>query len=279
MNERDLQLIANDVRCGIVKAVYHAGCGHPGGSLSAAEILTFLFFKELNIDEKNGEKEDRDRFVLSKGHITPGYYAALARRGFFPAEELATFRKSGSRLQGHPDMKKIPGVDASSGSLGQGVSVAVGMALSGKLTSENYRVYALAGDGELQEGQVWEAAMFAAHRKLDNLVIIVDNNHLQIDGTVEEICSPYPIDKKFEAFGFHTIVVDGHDFPALEQAFFTARQTKGKPTAIIAKTIKGKGVSFMEDKLSWHSGGVNEEQYQLALAELEKERELLCLQS
>lgn len=279
MEHKELQLIANDIRKGIIKAVYHAGCGHPGGSLSAAEILTYLYFNELNIDENNAEKKERDRFVLSKGHITPGYYAALARRGFFPEDELSTFRKIGSRLQGHPDMKKIPGVDASSGSLGQGISVAVGMALSGKLSSENYRVYTLVGDGEIQEGQVWEAAMFAAHRKLDNLVVIVDNNNLQIDGTVEEICSPYPIDKKFEAFGFHVIVADGHNFEELENAFLKAKKTKGKPTAIITRTTKGKGISFMENSLSWHSGALNEAQYQLAMAELQRERELLCQRS
>lgn len=279
MEYKELKLTANDIRKGIIDAVYHAGCGHPGGSLSAAEILTCLFFKELNIDENDPGKENRDRFVLSKGHVTPGYYAALARRGFFPAAELSTFRKIGSRLQGHPDMKKTPGVDMSSGSLGQGVSVAAGMALSGKLSSKDYRVYALAGDGEIQEGQVWEAAMFAAHRKLDNLTVIVDNNNLQIDGTVEEICSPYPIDKKFEAFGFHAITVDGHSFEELERAFLTARETKGKPTVIIAKTIKGKGISFMENNLSWHSGALNEEQYQLAMEELERERKFLCQRS
>ncbi|MDR2022342.1 MAG: transketolase [Hungatella sp.] len=276
MEHIELKLIANDIRRGIIEAVYHAGCGHPGGSLSSAEILTYLFFKELNIDEKDAGKADRDRFVLSKGHISPGYYAALARRGFFPLDELSTFRKIGSRLQGHPDMKKTPGVDMSSGSLGQGISVAVGMALSGKLSSENYRVYTLAGDGEIQEGQVWEAAMFAAHRKLDNLVVIVDNNNLQIDGTVEEICSPYPIDKKFEAFGFHAMTVNGHNFEELEKAFLAARQIKGKPTAIIMKTIKGKGISFMENNLSWHSGVLSVEQYQLAMDELERERKLLC---
>lgn len=279
MEYKELQLIANDIRKGIIEAVYRAGCGHPGGSLSAAEILAYLYFKELNIDEKDPGKEDRDRFILSKGHITPGYYAVLANRGFFPVVELSTFRKIGSRLQGHPDMKKTPGVDMSSGSLGQGISVAAGMALSGKLSFKNYRVYALAGDGEIQEGQVWEAAMFAAHRKLDNLVVIVDNNNLQIDGTVEEICSPYPIDKKFEAFGFHAVTVNGHNFEELEEAFLTAKQVKGKPTVIITKTIKGKGISFMEDNLSWHSGVLNEEQYQLAMDELERERKLLCQES
>lgn len=279
MEYKELQIIANDIRKGIVEAVYHAGCGHPGGSLSAAEIFTYLFFKELNIDEKDPGKPDRDRFVLSKGHITPGYYAALAQRGFFPGAELSTFRKIGSRLQGHPDMKKTPGVDMSSGSLGQGISVAAGMALSGKLSFKDYRVYALAGDGEIQEGQVWEAAMFAAHRKLDNLVVIVDNNNLQIDGTVEEICSPYPIDKKFEAFGFHAVTVNGHSFEELGKAFLTAKQTKGKPTVIIAETVKGKGISFMENNLSWHSGVLNEKQYELAMEELERERKLLCQES
>ena len=279
MEYEELKLTANGIRKGIIDAVYHAGCGHPCGSLSAAEILAYLFFKEMNIDEKDPGKEDRDRFVLSKGHATPGYYAALAQRGFFPASELTTFRKLGSRLQGHPDMKKTPGVDMSSGSLGQGISVAVGMALSGALSLKNYRVYALAGDGEIQEGQVWEAAMFAAHRKLDHLVVIIDNNNLQIDGTVEEICSPYPIDQKFEAFGFHAVTVDGHSFQELEKAFLKARETKGKPTVIIAKTVKGKGISFMENNLSWHSGALNEEQYQLAMKELERERIFLCQRS
>ena len=275
-NYLELEKTANEIRKGIVTAVHSAKSGHPGGSLSAADLFTWLYFREMNIDPEQPAKEDRDRFVLSKGHVAPGYYSTLAHRGFFPVEDLKTLRHTGSYLQGHPDRKHIPGVDMSSGSLGQGISVAAGMALSGKLSSKNYRVYALAGDGEIQEGQVWEAAMFAAHRKLDNLVVIVDNNKLQIDGTVEEICSPYPIDKKFEAFGFHAVTVNGHNFEELEEAFLTAKQVKGKPTVIITKTIKGKGISFMEDNLSWHSGVLNEVQYQLAMDELERERKLLC---
>ena len=276
MNKLELMKIANEVRKGAVTAVYNAKSGHPGGSLSAADIYAYLFFEEMNIDPKEPKKADRDRFVLSKGHTAPGYYAALAHRGFFPVEDLTTLRKVGSYLQGHPDMKHIPGVDMSSGSLGQGLSAAVGMALSAKLSNEDYRVYTLLGDGEIQEGQVWEAAMLASHRKLDNLVVIVDNNGLQIDGAIDEVCSPYPIDKKFEAFNFHVINVDGHDFDALDAAFKEARETKGQPTAIIAKTIKGKNVSFMENQASWHGSAPNAEQYAVAMADLEKVGEALC---
>ena len=276
MNKLELMKIANEVRKGAVTAVYNAKSGHPGGSLSAADIYAYLFFEEMNIDPKEPKKADRDRFVLSKGHTAPGYYAALAHRGFFPVEDLTTLRKVGSYLQGHPDMKHIPGVDMSSGSLGQGISAAVGMALSAKLSNDDYRVYTLLGDGEIQEGQVWEAAMLASHRKLDNLVVIVDNNGLQIDGAIDEVCSPYPIDKKFEAFNFHVINVDGHDFDALDAAFKEARETKGQPTAIIAKTIKGMNVSFMENQASWHGSAPNAEQYAVAMADLEKVGEALC---
>lgn len=273
MNKTELMKTAHKLRKDIVTAVFSAKSGHPGGSLSAAEIFTYLFFEELNIDPADPQKADRDRFVLSKGHTAPAYYAALANRGFFPVEDLETLRHTGSYLQGHPDMKHIPGVDMSTGSLGQGVSTAVGMAISAKLSGDDYRVYTLLGDGEIQEGQVWEAAMLAGHRKLDNLVLIVDNNGLQIDGKIEEVNSPYPIDKKFEAFHFHAINVDGHDFDQLEQAFNEARSVKGQPTVIIAKTIKGKGVSFMENQASWHGVAPNAEQYKAAMAELEKEGE------
>lgn len=276
MNKLELQKMAVEVRKGIVTGVHSAKSGHPGGSLSAADIFTYLFFEELNIDPKNPDKADRDRFVLSKGHTAPGYYAALANRGFFPVEDLTTLRHVGSYLQGHPDKKHIPGVDMSSGSLGQGISAAVGMALSAKLSNDDYRVYTLLGDGEIQEGQVWEAAMFASHRKLDNFVAIVDNNGLQIDGAVDDVCSPYPIDEKFKAFGFQVIEVDGHDFDALKAAFDEAKQTKGQPTAIIAKTVKGKGVSFMENQCSWHGTAPNDEQYAQAMEELEKAGESLC---
>ena len=266
-----LKNIANKVRKDALTAVYCAKSGHPGGSLSAADIYTYLYFEEMNIDPENPKKADRDRFVLSKGHTAPGYYAALANRGFFPVEDLKTLRHVGSYLQGHPDMKHIPGVDMSSGSLGQGISAAVGMAISAKLSNESYRVYTLLGDGEIQEGQVWEAAMLAGHRKLDNLVVIVDNNGLQIDGKIEDVNSPYPIDKKFEAFNFHVISINGHDFDDLKKAFDEAKNTKGQPTAIIAKTVKGKGVSFMEDKASWHGAAPNAEQYEIGMANLEKE--------
>ena len=276
MNKTELQKMAVEVRKGAVTGVYNAKSGHPGGSLSAADIYTYLFFEELNIDPENPDKPDGDRFVLSKGHTAPGYYAALANRGFFPVEDLKTLRKVGSYLQGHPDKKHIPGVDMSSGSLGQGISAAVGMALSAKLSNDSYRVYTLLGDGEIQEGQVWEAAMFAGHRKLDNFVAIVDNNNLQIDGAIDEVCTPYPIDEKFKAFNFHVINVDGHDFDALKAAFDEAKATKGKPTAIIAKTVKGKGVSFMENQASWHGTAPNDEQYAQAMEELEKAGESLC---
>ncbi len=271
MDKTELKKIANKVRKDALTAVYCAKSGHPGGSLSAADIYTYLYFEEMNIDPENPKKEDRDRFVLSKGHTAPGYYAALANRGFFPVEDLKTLRHVGSYLQGHPDMKHIPGVDMSSGSLGQGISAAVGMAISAKLSNESYRVYTLLGDGEIQEGQVWEAAMLAGHRKLDNLVVIVDNNGLQIDGKIEDVNSPYPIDKKFEAFNFHVININGHDFDDLKKAFDEAKNTKGQPTAIIAKTVKGKGVSFMEDKASWHGAAPNAEQYEIGMADLEKE--------
>ena len=276
MNKLELMKMANEVRKGAITAVHSAKSGHPGGSLSAADIYTYLYFEEMNVDPKDPKKADRDRFVLSKGHTAPGYYATLANKGFFPVEDLTTLRKVGSYLQGHPDMKHIPGVDMSSGSLGQGISAAVGMAISAKLNDASYRVYTLLGDGEIQEGQVWEAAMLAGHRKLDNLVVIVDNNNLQIDGTVEEVNSPYPIDKKFEAFNFHVINIDGHDFDAIDAAFKEAREIKGQPTAIIAKTVKGKGVSFMENQVSWHGSAPNDEQYAVARADLEKVGEALC---
>ena len=276
MNKLELMKTANEVRKGIVTAVHSAKSGHPGGSLSAADIYTYLYFEEMNIDPKDPKKADRDRFVLSKGHTAPGYYSTLAHRGFFPVEDLTTLRKVGSYLQGHPDMKHIPGVDMSSGSLGQGISAAVGMAISAKLSNGDYRVYTLLGDGEIQEGQVWEASMLAGHRKLDNLVVIVDNNNLQIDGKITDVNSPYPIDKKFEAFNFHVINIDGNDFDQIEAAFKEARKTKGMPTAIIAKTIKGKGVSFMEDQAGWHGKAPNDEQYAQAMEELEKAGEALC---
>ena len=276
MNKLELMKTANEVRKGIVTAVHSAKSGHPGGSLSAADIYTYLYFEEMNIDPKDPKKADRDRFVLSKGHTAPGYYSTLAHRGFFPVEDLTTLRKVGSYLQGHPDMKHIPGVDMSSGSLGQGISAVVGMAISAKLSNDDYRVYTLLGDGEIQEGQVWEASMLAGHRKLDNLVVIVDNNNLQIDGKITDVNSPYPIDKKFEAFNFHVINIDGNDFDQIEAAFKEARKTKGMPTAIIAKTIKGKGVSFMEDQAGWHGKAPNDEQYAQAMEELEKAGEALC---
>ena len=276
MNKLELMKTANEVRKGIVTAVHSAKSGHPGGSLSAADIYTYLYFEEMNIDPKDPKKADRDRFVLSKGHTAPGYYSTLAHRGFFPVEDLTTLRKVGSYLQGHPDMKHIPGVDMSSGSLGQGISAAVGMAISAKLSDDDYRVYTLLGDGEIQEGQVWEASMLAGHRKLDNLVVIVDNNNLQIDGKITDVNSPYPIDKKFEAFNFHVINIDGNDFDQIEAAFKEARESKGMPTAIIAKTIKGKGVSFMEDQAGWHGKAPNDEQYAQAMEELEKAGEALC---
>ena len=277
MNKLELQITANEVRKGIVTAVHSAKAGHPGGSLSAADIFTYLYFEEMNIDPKNPKKPDRDRFVLSKGHTAPGLYSALAQRGYFPVEDLKTLRHLGSYLQGHPDMKHIPGVDMSSGSLGQGISAAVGMALSAKLTNDDYRVYTLLGDGEIQEGQVWEAAMFAGFRRLDNLVVIVDNNGLQIDGPVDQVCSPYPIGEKFKAFNFHVIdKKDGNDMDQIADAFKEARNTKGMPTAIIAHTVKGKGVSFMENQVGWHGKAPNDEEYAVAMEDLRKEGEALC---
>ncbi len=276
MNNLDLAKTANEVRKGIVTAVHAAKAGHPGGSLSCADLMTFLYFEEMNIDPKDPQKADRDRFVLSKGHCAPALYSALAHRGYFPVEELLTLRKLGSHLQGHPCMQHTPGVDMSSGSLGQGISVAVGMALSAKLSGDDYRVYTLLGDGELAEGQVWEAAMFAGHKKLDNIVVIVDNNGLQIDGRIEDVCNPYPIDKKFEAFNFHVINIDAHDFDQIRKALKEARDTKGMPTAIIMKSVKGKGVSFMEDQVGWHGKAPNDEQYEVAMKDLEKVGEALC---
>jgi len=277
MERLELQKMANEVRKSIVKSVHSAKAGHPGGSLSAADVFTYLYFEEMNIDPQDPKKADRDRFVLSKGHTAPGLYSALAHRGFFPVEDLLTLRKLGSYLQGHPDMKHIPGVDMSSGSLGQGISAAVGMALSAKLSNESYRVYTLLGDGEIQEGQVWEAAMFAGHRNLDNLVVIVDNNGLQIDGKIEDVCSPYPIDKKFEAFNFHVINVEnGNDMDQLAAAFAEARTVKGMPVAIVMKTTKGKGVSFMENNAGWHGKAPNDEELAIVLADLEKVGEALC---
>ncbi len=277
MNKVELQKTANEVRKGIVTAVHSAKAGHPGGSLSAADIFTYLYFEEMNIDPKDPKKADRDRFVLSKGHTAPGLYSTLAQRGFFPVEDLKTLRQIGSYLQGHPDMKHIPGVDMSSGSLGQGISTAVGMALSAKLSNDSYRVYTLLGDGEIQEGQVWEAAMFAGHKNLDNLVVMVDNNGLQIDGKVEDVCNPYPIGDKFKAFNFHVIEnVDAHDFDAIKAAFDEAKATKGMPTAIVFKSVKGKGVSFMENSAAWHGTAPNDEQYEVAMADLEKVGEAIC---
>ena len=276
MDKLELMKTANEVRKGIVTAVHSAKSGHPGGSLSATDIYTYLYFEEMNIDPKEPRKKDRDRFVLSKGHTAPGYYSTLANRGYFPVEDLTTLRHTGSYLQGHPNMNDVPGVDMSSGSLGQGISCAVGMALSAKLSGDDYRVYTLLGDGEIQEGQVWEAAMFAGHRKLDNLVVIIDNNGLQIDGKIDDVCSPYPIDKKFEAFNFNVINIDGHNFDEIDAAFKKARETKGMPTAIIAKTVKGKGVSFMENQAGWHGKAPNDEEYATAMEDLKKVGEALC---
>ena len=276
MNKLELMKTANEIRKGIVTALHSAKAGHPGGSLSATEIFTYLYFEEMNVDPKDPKKADRDRFVLSKGHTAPGLYSTLAQKGFFPKEDLVTLRHTGSYLQGHPDMNHIPGVDMSSGSLGQGISAAVGMAIAGKLDNADYRVYTLLGDGEIQEGQVWEASMLAAHRKLDNLVVIVDNNNLQIDGAITEVNSPYPIDKKFEAFNFHVINIDGNDFDQIDAAFKEAKTVKGQPTAIIAKTVKGKGVSFMENQVGWHGKAPNDEEYKIAMEELEKAGEALC---
>ena len=276
MTNLELQKVANEVRKDIITEVHSAKSGHPGGSLSAADVFTYLYFEEMNIDPKDPKKPDRDRFVLSKGHTAPGLYAALAERGFFPKEDLPTLRHIGSHLQGHPCMQHTPGLDMSSGSLGQGISAAVGMALSAKVFGDSFRVYTLLGDGELQEGQVWEASMFASAKKLDNLCVIVDNNNLQIDGTIVEVNSPYPIDEKFTAFGFHVINVNGHDFDELRAAFAEAKTVKGQPTAITMKTVKGKGVSFMENNVAWHGSAPNDEQYAVAMADLEKVGEALC---
>ena len=268
MTKKELQIIATKIRMAIIEGTFNAKSGHPGGSLSIAEDMAYLYWKELNIDPANPDWAGRDRFVLSKGHAAPALYGALAHRGFFPVELIATLRKSDSILQGHPDMKHIPGVDMSSGSLGQGISCAVGMALAGKLDKADYRVYTILGDGEIGEGQVWEAAMFASAKGLDNLVVIVDNNNLQIDGTIEEVNSPYPIPEKFAAFGFHVIEIDGNDLDQLEAAFAEAKTVTGKPTCIVQKTLKGKGVSFMENLCSWHGTAPNKEQYDAAMAEL-----------
>lgn len=276
MDKLKLMKTANEVRKGIVTSVHSAKAGHPGGSLSAADLFTYLYFEELNVYPKDPKKADRDRFVLSKGHTAPGLYAALAEKGFFPKEDLITLRHTGSYLQGHPDMKCIPGVDMSSGSLGQGVSAAVGMAIAAKISGDDYRVYTLLGDGEIQEGQVWEAAMLASHHKLDNLLVIVDNNNLQIDGEITKVNSPYPIDKKFEAFNFHVINIDGNDFDQIDAAFKEAKSVKGRPTVIIAKTVKGKGVSFMENQAGWHGKAPNDEEFKIAMADLEKAGEALC---
>ncbi|MBR2339589.1 MAG: transketolase [Clostridia bacterium] len=263
-----LEKIANDIRIGIIESVYSAGCGHPGGSLSIADIMTYLYFEEMRVDPQNPKWEKRDRFVLSKGHTAPALYATLAERGFIPKEDLKTLRKIDSYLQGHPDMKHTPGVDMSSGSLGLGISSACGMALSAKISGEDFRVYTIIGDGESEEGQVWEAAMFASHYKLDNLVVILDLNGLQIDGTIYDVMNPTPHDKKFEAFGFNVITIDAHNFDEIEGALKAARECKGKPTAIIAKSVKGKGVSYMENKVEWHGAAPKEEQYKIAIAEL-----------
>ena len=275
--KKQLKKTALALRESTIREISAFGSGHIGGSMSIIDLLTYLYYEEMNIDPKNPKMEDRDRFVLSKGHTAPGLYSTLANRGFFPVEDLVTLRKLGSYLQGHPCMQHIPGVDMSSGSLGQGISAAVGMALSAKMSGDSYRTYTLLGDGEIQEGQVWEAAMFAGARKLDNLVVIVDNNGLQIDGPIDEVNSPYPIDKKFEAFNFHVInVADGNDFDQLKAAFDEAKATKGMPTAIIAKTVKGKGVSFMEGQVGWHGKAPNDEEYAIAMADLEKVGEALC---
>jgi hypothetical protein len=276
MDNQELKRNAIKLRRDILRSTHAAASGHPGGSLSATELFTLLYFEELQVDPKNPDDPKRDRFVLSKGHCAPGLYAALAARGFFPEEDLLTLRHIGSYLQGHPDMKHIPGVDMSSGSLGQGISAAVGMALAAKVYGDSYRTYALLGDGEIEEGEVWEAAMLAGFRKLDNLVVIVDNNNLQIDGPIDEVNSPYPIDKKFAAFNFHVInVEDGNDFDQLRAAFAEARNTKGCPTAIVMKTVKGKGISFMENQVGWHGKGPNDEELEKALAELDKAEEML----
>ena len=276
MTNAELEKKANEVRQSIVTALHSAKSGHPGGSLSAADIMTYLYFEEMNVDPKNPKMADRDRFVLSKGHVAPALYSVLAHKGYFPVEDLVTLRHTGSYLQGHPDMKHIPGVDMSAGSLGQGLSCAVGMAQAGKMDDKDYQVYAMCGDGEIQEGQIWEAAMWAGAHHLDNLTVIVDNNNLQIDGTVEEVCSPYPIDKKFEAFNFHVININGNDMEEIRNAFAEAKKVKGMPVAIIAKTTKGKGVSFMENQVGWHGKAPNDEQYEQSMEELKKAGEALC---
>lgn len=268
--KQELKLIANNVRRGIIEGVYNAKSGHPGGSLSVADTLTYLYFDKMNVDPKNAKDDNRDRFVLSKGHCAPALYSVLANRGYFPVDELKSLRKTGAMLQGHPDMKGTPGVDMSTGSLGQGISTACGMALSAKVSNKDYKVYAVLGDGEIQEGQVWEAAMFAAHYKLDNLTVVVDNNGLQIDGRITEVCSPEPITDKFAAFGFHVITMNGHCFDDIERAFNEASEVTGKPVAIIQKSVKGKGISFMEDNVAWHGAAPNAEQYEIAMADLDK---------
>lgn len=276
MNNKELKAAALAVRKGIIEGVHAAKAGHPGGSLSATECFTYLYFEEMNIDPADPVKPDRDRFVLSKGHTAPGLYATMAARGYFPMEEMKTLRHLGSRLQGHPCMQELPGIDMSSGSLGQGISAAVGMAISGKLRDKSYRVYTLLGDGELEEGQVWEAAMLAGNKKLDNLVVIIDNNNLQIDGPITEVNAAYPIDTKFEAFGFHVIrVADGNDFDQLRAAFAEARATKGAPSCIVMETLKGKGVSYMENSVDWHGKAPNDEEYAIAMEELNKAEETL----
>jgi len=269
--KKQLKIKANQVRKGIIEGVFNAKSGHPGGSLSIAEVMTYLYFSEMNVDPKNPKSETRDRLVLSKGHVAPALYAALALKGFFSADEIKLLRKPGAMLQGHPSMKLTPGVDMSTGSLGQGISTACGMALGGKLSDASYRVYTILGDGEIQEGQVWEAAMFAAAKGLDNLVAVVDNNNLQIDGTVSSVNSPYPIPEKFKAFGWNVIEICGHNFDEIDAAFNAAKSFKGKPTAIIAKTTKGKGVSFMEDNCDWHGKAPNKDEYDMAMAELDAE--------
>lgn len=269
MNPEDIKIKAKDIRKDIIEQLYHAGSGHPGGSLSCADLLAVLYFDKMNIDPENPEDPDRDRFVLSKGHAAPVLYATLAERGYFPKEDLKTLRKIDSYLQGHPDMKHTPGVDMSSGSLGQGISAAVGMALAGKIDKKDYTVYTLLGDGESEEGQVWEAAMFAGNNDLDNLIVFIDHNGLQIDGKLEEVNSPDPLDKKFSAFNFNTITIDGHDIEAISQAIEQAKETVGKPSAIILETTKGKGISFMEDQVGWHGKAPNREEYELAMKELE----------
>lgn len=271
LEKKQLQITACKVRMGIIDSTHAAKCGHPGGSLSAADMFTYLYFKELRVDPANPKWADRDRFVLSKGHCAPGLYAALAHRGFFPVADLLTLRKIGSYLQGHPNMNTIPGVDMSTGSLGQGISTACGMALAAKLKKQDYRVYTLLGDGEIQEGQVWEACMFASHYHLDNLCVIVDNNGLQIDGDVAKVMSPYPIDEKLAAFGFDVVNIDAHDFDAIEQAMEHARAVTGKPCAIVMHSVKGKGVSFMENQAGWHGVAPNDEQYTQAMAELKEQ--------